>query len=260
MSKYRCPICGSPHREPVAKCRQCGASMLEDSQVPIITKAPRNTEGDRLKPRSILPFVLGGILIVALIAAGAVALGLIDSGDEVDTVVNRVVPSDGGDGWIVFEEPNGVFTAETPGELEVDTTLLPLTDSGSTVHYSKQINDQLKVMISYTEGADLDTADPYATLDPIAQKLAGSWNGKIFGEPTETSLGGRPAVNFVVDEITIDSVPYELYCRLALLEDGDVLLVATLATGEPPDQQPRMLESVVIAGSGGATTDTDTEG
>jgi hypothetical protein len=246
MSKYRCRICGSPHREPVAKCRQCGASMLEDSQTPIITKAPRNTEGDRLKPRSILPFVLGGLLIVVLIGAGAVALGLIESDEKVDAVVGKVVPSGNEDGWITFEEPSGAFTAETPGELTVDTSRQPLTDTGTTTHYIKQINDQLAVGIAFTEGAGLDTADPYATLDPVAEKITAAWDGRVFGEPTETSLDGRPAISFVVDEITIDSVPYELYCTLALLDDGDVLLVSTLATGEPPDQHSRLLANLVI--------------
>lgn len=246
MSKYRCRICGSPHREPVAKCRQCGASMLEDAQTPIITKAPRNTEGDRLKPRSVLPYVLGGILLVALIAGGALALGLVDSDPQVNAVVNKVVPKEQGDGWITFEEPNGVFAAETPGELEVDTIRMPLTDTGTTTHYAKQIHDQLSVSIAYTDGAGLPTDDPYTTLDPIAEKLVASWNGHMFGKPEQTSLDGRPAVDFVVDEITISDVPYELYCRLALLDDGDVLLVSTLATGEPPEQQSRIVRSLVI--------------
>lgn len=246
MSKYRCPICGSPHREPVAKCRQCGASMREDDQIPIITKAPRSSDADRMKTRSLLPFVLGGLLIVALLAAGAVAMGLVDTGDEVDTVVARVSPIEEGDGWIVFEDPDSMFSAETPGELELDAAPIALTDTGTTIEYSKQVNEQLEVLIAYTQDAGLDTSDPYATLQPIAQQIAGLWNGRIFGEPTETSLDGRPAINFTVDEITIGSVPYELYCRLALLDTGDVLLVATLSTGDPPEQQNRMLSALVI--------------
>lgn len=255
MSKYRCAICGSPHPEPVAKCRQCGASMLEDSQIPIITQSPRNSEADRMKTRSMLPYVLAGLLIVALLGAGAVALGLVETGDEVDTVVARVSPIEEGDGWIIFEDPDGMFVSETPGDLEVDPAPVALTENGTTVEYTKQVNDQLAVTIAYTEGAELDTSDPYATLEPIAQNIAGASNGKIFGEPTETSLDGRPAVNFVVDEITIDSVPYELYCRLALLDTGDVLLVATLSTGDPPEQQNRMLSTFVI--EQGAPTDDE---
>lgn len=246
MSKYRCRLCGSPHREPAATCRQCGASMRDDTQTPIITKAPRTTDADRLKPRGALPYVLAGLLIVVLIAGGAIALGLIESDERVDAVVNRVVPIDKGDGWITFEEPNGVFAAETPGELEVDATRVPLTDTGTTTHYTKQITDELAVGVAYTEGADLPTDDPYAALAPVVDKLTADWNGHVFGDPEQTSLDGRPALAFVVDEITIDSVPYELYCHLALLDDGDVLLVSTLATGDPPQQHDRILRSFLI--------------
>jgi hypothetical protein len=220
--------------------------MLEDAQIPIITQAPRNADGDRMKTRSIVPFILGGLLIVALIAAGAVALGLVETGNEVDTVVAKVSPIEQGDGWIAFESPDGMFSAETPGELEPNPTPAALVPGATTVEYSKEINEQLSVMVAYTEGAGLDTTDPYATLEPVSRQVAANWNGKIFGEPTETARVGRAAINFTVDEITIGSVPYELYCRLALLDTGDVLLVATLATGDPPEQQTRMLSAFVI--------------
>jgi len=245
MSKYRCPICGSPHKEPVSQCRQCGANMSEGAQVPIITKAPRSADGDRLKSRSIAPFILGGLALVAVLAIGAVALGLVDTGNEVATVRQQVAPNQG-DGWLEFQEPNGVFTAEMPGEPEVEAAGAQLTNPGTTTHYVKVVNAELTVEIAYTEGAALNTEDPYPALETVADTWAASWSGTIPRLPIEGSVAGLPSIDFEVDEITIDSIPYDIYGRLIMLEDGDVLLVSTLAHGERPEQHNRILQSLII--------------
>jgi hypothetical protein len=245
MSKYRCPICGSPHKEPVSQCRQCGANLSEGSQVPIITRAPRSGEVDRLQPRSIAPFILGGLALVVILAIGAVAMGLVETGDEVDTVRAQVGPA-GGDGWIEFQEPNGVFTAEMPGEPEVVATETPLTATGTTTRYVKEVNDELTVEVAYTDGAALDTNDPYAALNAVTITLRDAWQGWIYNLPIEGSVAGQPSLDFVIDEITINSVPYEIYGRLIMLEDGDIILISTLAHGGRPDQHNRILENFII--------------
>jgi hypothetical protein len=253
MSKYRCPVCGSPHREPVEICRQCGQAMVETDIKPIQRKADPGVR-ERYRSKSVTPYIFGGLALVAVILIVAVAFGNADTEGPVDEVIEKVpgLTSDD-DGWEVFEEPTGAFVVELPNE-PVQQDFLDLSDQGETTAWVSPISGRMDLVVAYTNGAGMGTGDTTEVrLRPVADRFLAMTGGKYVDDPVETSFAGYPALEFEIEDYQRDGDPGHL--NGLVIQVGDELVVAwTDSLEESPEQFPRLLETLEISLGAPATT------
>jgi hypothetical protein len=253
MSKYRCPVCGSPHREPVAVCRQCGQAMEEEIQ-PITRKSDPSVR-ERYRPKSVTPYILGGLVLVGVILVIAVAFGNADTTGPVGDALREipVVGDNGDDGWEVFEEPTGAFSAELPTE-PTQQDLIELSDQGETTAWVSPIADRMNLVVAYTTGAGLGTEDTVVVrLQPIADRFVAQTGGKYISDPVETTFAGYPALAFEIEDFQRDGDPAHLYGMV--IQVGSEMVVAWTDSFEAnPDQHSRLLDNLDITLGAPATT------
>jgi hypothetical protein len=253
MSKYRCPVCGSPHREPVEVCRQCGQAMASDIK-PQIRQSDASVRA-RYTRKSVWPYVLFGCVLVGLLLILGVALGLANTEGPVGEALNKVpIIGNHDDGWEVFDEPSGVWRAELPSE-PTEQKVVDVSTEGTTTTWVSPIADRMDLAVAYTSGARLDPAgDTYEQLKPLADSYVTQLGGAFAEEPVVTTFEGYPAMAFAVDEISIYGERAYLYGLIIQVDDEAV--VATTTSVEPdPDQHQRLLDNLeILIGNPSPTT------
>lgn len=253
MSKYRCPICGSPHREPVEVCRQCGQAMVETDVKPITRKSDMSVR-ERYSKKTVTPYIFAGLALVAVILVIAVAFGSADTEGPVGDALDQVpVVGGGDDGWEVFEEPSGAFIAEFPNE-PGQQDVIELSDQGDTTTWVSPIEERMDLIVAYTTGAGLGTGDTTVVrLQPIADRFLAMTGGKYIDDPVATTFAGYPALAFEIEDYQRDGDPAHLYGLIIQVED-EVVVAWTDSFETNPDQHARLLDSLQITMGAPATT------
>lgn len=247
MAKNRCKACGAPHKGEVHQCRQCGAQM--DPQIVALSAhgSDQSMSYDRFGKRSMAPLMLVGLGVGLAIVIGAIALGFGRGTSQIEWVRENL-PFLGApeDEWVTFTAPGDVFVVEMPSDpSEVEGTP-QITDGGETSAWEASIGEDFELTAGSTDGAELESDDPLATLDAALSKVEESMDGTII-EESDAPFGvyGYPAIDAVIDGGELPEGPAYLSIRLVLV-DGEVVFVQTLSYQENPEEHQRMRDSLLV--------------
>ncbi len=192
MSKYRCPVCGAPHKDPVARCRLCGQDMSTPTAVPAGPGGARQAAGPK---KGIGVFVLAAIAIVVVLVGGALFLGLTRDSEAVDQVTQQIPGmNETSDGWVAIEDLDGRFTAWMPPGNTSDASAADAAPSAAG-RWVGELGDETTVSIAYYDVGAGDGESAISRLNAFAEDLAaGRPTAELNRPTTETSFAGYPAL------------------------------------------------------------------
>jgi hypothetical protein len=247
MPKYRCPVCGASHKEPVPNCRLCGQNMgpnaVSTFETPVASEYHRK--------RGIKGVFLIGAGLVVLILSVTLALGITKPTREMEAVKNKI--SGSADGWTTQVEQEGKFTVELPGDRTRQTVAFPVTDTGKLTVWTATIGTDTSIQVGFgpvreTLGATTTTSTeaPATKLLRIKEQLVQKWANAAgltpsFLEIKEGSLGGLPAIVVHTTSPKLRLQTAEAYGDLVFALNGTTLyVIEVLSIYSDAPQLPRL--------------------
>ena len=249
MAKYRCPTCGAPHKEMVEHCRQCGAGMDQESRILASnTRTDQTMAADRFRARGIGHFAIWGLVAIAIVLLGAVALGVGRDDENVRWIRDNVpfLEANPDDGWVTFADPDGVLVVDVPGEVVDDEGTFAVE---GTTTYSRVVGDQLVVTVGYTEGwgapTDFTTEENFRVLDAAAEEWAAAQGAEVISDNEIIGHDGHPALDVRLDGLSLPDGAAFGSVRLIRVDD-EIVFVQSVSYDTSPDAHGQMRSSLVL--------------
>ncbi len=218
MSKYRCPVCGAPHKDPVAKCRLCGQDMSSPAAVPVSTAGARQVASPK---KGIGVFILIALGLIVVILVGALIFGATRDTETVNEAT-RAIPglNETVDGWVTIEDVEGGFTASMPPGNTSDVASAQASPPAAG-RWVGDLGEESTVSITYYDVTD-DAGDIAINRlkDFTAALDEGRPDAKV-NEPTEeTGFHGYPALS-----VTMRYPGQDQSSKMLLILKGDRIYV-----------------------------------
>jgi hypothetical protein len=203
MAKYRCPICGANHKDPVHQCRLCGAVMDDtvDHAGAVALRARPTTE----KKKGLAGFALVGVITVAVILLLAIVMGF-TTGDLSVAKVRDKIPflRTTSDGWMKVDDPEGGFTVEMPSSRQTTSAVFEAATNGRLTGWTATIGSETTLVVLYGKVAMQPDETSTAALQRLVDKdvsdtkaAAGTRQVKL-EKQTETNFRGYPAIEYEI--------------------------------------------------------------
>ena len=209
MAKNRCPYCGANHKEPVHQCRLCGAVIdgTVDQRGGVALQARTQV---KTKPKAMGRLAVFGLLAVAVILVGAVALGLTSGDLSVGKLRDRIpFLRTSNDGWVKVDDPEGGFTVEMPSSRQTGSTPFPPAANGQLTGWAADIGPETNLAVLYgkitTPAGETSTATLNRVVDAAiaidTADAAAKNRSVVVGKRDDTNLRGYPAIIYNVSGI-----------------------------------------------------------
>jgi len=242
MAKYRCPSCGAAHKEPQANCRMCGTNMDGSVEIPaggIPARAPAQKKSGMGGMSGIL---LIGLLIVAVLAVGAVVFHVTSGNSTVNKVIDKLPgQSPPPDGWKMVTDAEGGFTVMLPPDPQPTSVKFPAADNGqlsgwlATIGTPPTVDTQLYVIYGKIHPKPGEKAvDTVSRLGNTKMAQDGG-----FVESQElTTYQGYPAIRYTINRVQFEGQQGHENA-LMFLKGDQVFVVESLSkySGDPADQE-----------------------
>jgi hypothetical protein len=202
MAKNRCPACGAAHKGPTATCRLCGYVM--DGSV----ETPTSVGGARVEApakRGVGSLAIIGVIIVAALAIGALALHVVNGGDSVNKVVAKIGVKGTTNGWKTVTDTTGGYTVSLPPNAAPTSVPFTLADNGqltgwlATIGDSSTVDTEIYVISGKIHALAGET--PEDTVARMADAKLATDGGYVISRNT-TTYQGYPAVQYTINRIT----------------------------------------------------------
>jgi hypothetical protein len=231
MAKYRCPICGATHKEPIGQCRLCGQDLsgnhIPDGHAPVAVPITRRG--------GLKGFVIIGLIVVIALAAGALALGLVHKNSTVQSAENLFIDNSN-DGWTTQTDDQGHYSVALPGDRTRETVDFGPTNDGKLTIWTSKISSDTEIKVGYgsvTPGSGTGssgTALTGAGAELFLKDFATSWASENNMDNTlyqaqETSIAGYPAyiARSVQPKVKVDGK--DAFAEAAFVLKGDTIYV-----------------------------------
>jgi rubredoxin len=234
MAKYRCPSCGAAHKDPPATCRLCGYVM--DGSVEIPTQSNQAPATVVTKKRGAGSLAIIGVIIVVVLAVGALALHVVSGGSTVNKVVDKIGIKGTPDGWKTVTDPQGGFTVSLPPDAATTSVGFAPADNGqltgwlATVGEAPQVDTQIYVLYGKIHPNPGESAEDTVSRLGDAKMAA---DGGFIESRTQTTFQGYPAIQYTINRISFQGV--QGYENAMLFLKGDELYVVETLSIYPGD-------------------------
>ncbi len=228
--------------------------------VPAAAQADTRMSAEKRKPKGISHLLLWGALGMIIVLGGAIALG-VGGEDGVTQWVRDNVPglaADPDDGWVAWEDPDGVIYVPTPGELSADGQF-PVP---GMVAYTSEVGNNELVTVGYTtngynQGAEEDEDANIVLLEVLAENWADAYGAELLTfNDVQGFRGNRPYLDVQFDGVSLTDGP--AFGNVRLMRVGDeMVFVQTIAYPRNPDSHARMVSSLEL-GVDRPTEESDT--
>ncbi len=239
MAKNRCPSCGATHKEPPGTCRLCGYVMDGTVETPAASGVPRATAP--VKKRGMGSLALVGVLIVLVLAIGALALHVVSGSSAVNKAVAKIGIKGTTNGWKTVTDPEGGFTVSLPPTAAATSVAFAPADNGqltgwlATVGQAPSIDTQIYVLYGKVHANPGETGEDTVSRLGDAKMAA---DGGFIESRTQTSFQGYPAIEFKINRITFQGGNgYEN--AMLFLKGDELYVIETLSIyqGDPADSE-----------------------
>ena len=186
-------MCGAPHKDPVTKCRLCGQNMATLAAVPVSTAGARQVAAPK---KGIGLFIVIALVIIVVIAAGALVFGLTRDSDTVDEATRKIPGlNETVNGWVTIEDLAGGFTASMPPDNTSDLASAQPSPPAAG-RWVGEIGDETTISITYYDVTNTTGDIPMNFLKDFAANLANGRPDAKLNEPMgETGFAGYPALD-----------------------------------------------------------------
>lgn len=240
MAKYRCPSCGAAHREPVAACRLCGQRMGSDVELPHAAPPDDTMAIERYRAQSVIPYILGGLALVIVVAIAAVAFDVVATDDLGETANELPIigPEDGA--WSTYEDPDGRYTVDLPIE-DPAVSQVEVLGADATITEAA-IGDIMDLAVVWVDSPTITGDSTVGRLRPLAEQYAATFDAELDGEPAAGEFEGYPAIDVTTSGFNYNGAPGHQQMRLVEV-DGDLVILVVTSVEENPEQYDRMVDS-----------------
>lgn len=249
MATYRCPECGASHKEKEEFCRLCGAPIANPVTYRTAT-IDKSIAAEKFQPKGVGHFALIGVAVALVLGLGAIALGIVDGGDEVNQVRGEL-PSLGraDDAWFEWADPAEVMVIEVPARPEkVDDPDAVDAAGTDVVAWTTSIGDTT-FLFGHTSGLDFEDADDLQAateqLEESAEIMAENLGGTTIGVGETFELGDHFAADASYQGVSLPSGPAFGNARF-VLADGELYFIATKDYPRDSEAHDRMAGSLAI--------------
>jgi hypothetical protein len=246
MAKNRCPSCGAAHKEAPGTCRLCGYVMDGTVETPMASNVARTVQ---TKKRGAGSLAIIGVIIVLVLAVGALALHVVSGGSQVNKVVEKIGIHGTTNGWKTVTDPEGGFTVSLPPNAAATSVSFAPADNGQLTGWLATVGDQTKPDTQIYVLYGKVHANPGESAEDTVSRLGDAKmaaDGGFIESRNQTTYQGFPAIQYTINRINYQGGNgYEN--ALLFLRNGELYVVETLSVfpGSPAtDEFDQVLNSM----------------